>query len=147
MRIWRVLAFGAALAFGGAAQAQEGGAPAPAAPPPAPPADMMRGPDERIDNLNRFRNEVEAGAVRSMTPVPVHPDDVTVGKEVRDSKGVVIGSVSKVGLNHAVITSPGGKIEIEFASLAKNRKGLLINMRKAKFDEIVAGANKPAKPN
>jgi hypothetical protein len=62
---------------------------------------------------------------------------------VRDSKGVLIGTVERVGMAFAVIASPGGKIEVEFASLAKNNKGLLINMTKARFDAILAGGAKP----
>lgn len=140
MRTLKFAAVAAALTLAGAAHAQI----APAPPPPAPPPSVeFRGPDERIADLNRLRDDVAAGRTRSSRPVPVHPDDVTVGSEVRDSKGIVIGSIEKVGKGFAVITSPGGRIEIEFASLAKNNKGLMINMPKAKFDALVAG--KPAK--
>jgi hypothetical protein len=107
----------------------------------------MRGPDDRVTDFLRMRDEAagrRAGPTNSKHPVPVSPGDVTTGSEVRDSKGVVIGTIASVGMGFAVIASPGGKIEVEFASLAKNYKGLLINMPKAKFDAIVAGANKKA---
>lgn len=143
MRVIECAAVAIALMLSGAAHAQSGGNSGPApSPGPAvgPPADMMRGPDERLANLDRLRNEVEAGPVKSSRPVPVKPEDVTAGSEVRDSKGVVIGSIERVGMDYAVVASPGGKVEVEFASFAKNNKGLLINMRKAKFDAIVAGS-------
>ena len=136
MRRIKVSAVAAALTLMGAAHAQE--APAPAR--VEPPADMMRGPDERLAELTRLRNNAAtSGPTRSARPVPITPDDVTAGREVRDSKGVVIGTIDRVGMGFAVIASPGGKIEVEFASLAKNDKGLLINMPKARFDAIVAG--------
>jgi hypothetical protein len=107
----------------------------------------MRGPDDRVTDFNRMRNDVDgraAGPTRSLRPVPVVPEDITAGSEVRDRKGVMIGSIEKVGKGFAVVASPGGKIEVEFASFAKNNKGLLINMPKARFDAIVAGSGKPA---
>ncbi|MBO9623739.1 MAG: hypothetical protein J7500_13615 [Sphingomonas sp.] len=148
MRVIECAAVAAALMLSGTAYAQAGGSPAP---PPSPGTamspnpDMMRGPDERWADFNKLRDDVAAGPVKSSRPVPVKPEDVTVGKEVRDSKGVVLGAIDRVGMDYAVIASPGGKIEIEFASLAKNNKGLLINMPKAKFDAIVAGNAKPKK--
>ncbi|NIJ20234.1 hypothetical protein FHS95_001926 [Sphingomonas naasensis] len=66
-----------------------------------------------------------------------------MGSVVRDSKGVVLGTVERVGMGFAVVAGESGKIEVEFASFAKNNKGLLINMPKAKFDAILAGG-KPA---
>lgn len=146
MHVFKVTAVAVAVMFAGAAHAQTG-APPPPAPAPQPAAPEFRGPDDRVTDFLRMRDEVagrRAGPTRSKTPVPVSPEDVTTGSEVRDSKGVVIGTIERVGMAYAVVASPGGKIEVEFASLAKNNKGLLINMPKAKFDAIVAGGNKQA---
>ncbi|PXA98617.1 hypothetical protein DMC47_07305 [Nostoc sp. 3335mG] len=137
----------AALCCAGSAYAQ--GTPPPAASPAGgvggggPPE--FRGPDERVLDLNRMNDDVNRrtpGKTNSSRPVPARPEDVIQGSEVRDSKGVVIASVEKVGNGFAVLASPGGRIEVEFASLAVNHKGLLINMPKSKFDAILAG-NKP----
>lgn len=144
MRILECAAVAAALILSGAVHAQTSSPapPPPAAAGPSPTLEMMRGPDERVADFNRFRDKVEAGPTRSTRPVPASPKDITQGSEVRDSKGVVIGSIEKVDAEFAVVASPGGRIEVEFASFAKNNKGLLINMPKAKFDAIVAGAGK-----
>ena len=142
MRIVEFAAVVAALTLAGAARAQSVGGPAPAAaPPPAPPE--MRGPDDRVTDFNRMRDDVSgrrAGPTRSTRPVPTVPEDIVAGSEVRDSKGVVIATIDRVAMGYAVLASPGGKIEVEFASFAKNNKGLLINMPKAKFDAILAGS-------
>ena len=143
MRLFEYAAVAAALTFAGAAHAQSGNpAPAPAPSMPATPAPEFRGPDDRATDFNRLREDVSrrtAGPTRSLDPIPASPEDVTTGSDVRDSRGVVIGTIDRVGMGFAVIASPGGKIEVEFASLAKNDKGLLINMPKARFDAIVAG--------
>ncbi|TGX53630.1 hypothetical protein E5A73_12470 [Sphingomonas gei] len=146
MRILEVAAMAAALTLAGAAHAQAVGSVPPASAPGGG-APEMRGPDERMTDFNRMRDDVSgrtAGPTRSTRPVPASPGDITAGSEVRDSKGVVIGTVDRVGTGFAVVASPGGKIEVEFASFAKNNKGLLINMPKAKFDAILAGLAKPA---
>ncbi len=144
MRLLYGVAAFAALTFATAAHAQ--GTPPPAASPPGGMggggAPEFRGPDERLLDLNRMNDDVNRrspGKTSSSRPVPARPEDVIQGSEVRDSKGVVIASVEKVGNGFAVLSSPGGKIEVEFASLAVNNKGLLINMPKAKFDAILSG--------
>jgi hypothetical protein len=145
MRILEASAVAIALTLAGAAHAQTG-APPPPAPVPQPAPPEFRGPDDRVTDFNRLNNDVSRpvpGPTRSTHPVPVSPEDVTQGREVRDSRGASIGTVERVGMGFAVIASPGGKIEVEFASIAKNNKGLLINMPKAKFDAIVAGSAKP----
>jgi hypothetical protein len=146
MRVLEFAAVAAALTLAGAAHAQVGGAPPPPNPQPMS-VPEMRGPDERMTDFNRMRDDVAGrarGLPRSAQPVPAHPDDIVAGSEVRDSKGVVIGTIERAAMGFAVVASPGGKVEVEFASIAKNNKGLLINMTKAKFDAIVAGS-KPAK--
>jgi len=147
MRLVKVAAVAFAVTLAGAAHAQEGGAPPPMGPAPSLGVDVeMRGPDDRLTDLARLNNDVAGrrGIPRSSRPVPALPEDVTTGSEVRDSKGVVIGTVHTVGMGFAVVSSPAGKVEVELASFAKNNKGLLINMPKTKFDAIVAGSSKPA---
>jgi hypothetical protein len=147
MRRIEYAAIAVALTLASTAHAQTG-APPPPAPAPQPSAPEFRGPDDRVTDFNRLNNEVSKpvpGPTRSSRPVPVSPEDVTQGSDVRDSKGVPIGTIERVGMGFAVIASPAGKIEVEFASLAKNNKGLLINMPKAKFDAILAGGAKPKK--
>lgn len=141
MRALKLVAMAMGMFLTDAAHAQTGGSPAPATPPPPPPE--MRGPDDRVTDFIRMQNDV-SGRPTSSRPVPIRPEDVTSGSDVRDSKGALIGTVGAVGMGYAVVVSPGGKIEVEFASFAKNNKGLLINMPKAKFDAIVAGTAKPA---
>ncbi|WP_448657569.1 hypothetical protein ACPVPU_08865 [Sphingomonas sp. CJ99] len=138
----KAMLFFAGLTTLSVAHAQD--APAPPPPMPMPEASPIS-PHEMgtlYDRLNRDVKGGRAGLPRSSTPVPVHPDDVVAGAEVRDSRGKLLGTIEKVVPGVATIKSDVGRIEIDFASLAKNNKGLLINMPKAKFDAIVSG--KPA---
>ena len=133
----------AVLTLAGTAHAQQGPGGAPSGPGSPPPE--IRGPDDRLTDFNRLRKDVAddvVGPTKSLRPVPVLPGDVTTGSFVHDKKGLMLGTVAKVGDGFAVIASPGGRIEVDFASMAKNKNGLLINMPKAKFDALVSG--KPA---
>lgn len=151
MHLLKIAAVATALTLAGTAHAQSGPAPAPSQPMPSgTPAGVaeFNGPDERGREFGRLHDDVSgrrAGPTKSRSPVPIVPEDVTVGSEVRDSKGIVLGTIATVGVSFAVISSPGGKIEVEFESLAKNNKGLMINMPKSQFDAILAGSRKPAK--
>ena len=85
-----------------------------------------------------------AKPVKGNRAVPAKPDDVTVGSEIRDSKGVVLGKVDSVSMSAAVVSAEGGKVEVPLESFGKNNKGLLLSLTKAEFDAAVAAANKPA---
>jgi hypothetical protein len=139
MRYSSFVVAGVGLLCSGPAMAQTMPSAPPAPPPSASPEMRM---DERLQDLNKLRDDVNwglPGLPRGLRPIPVHIDDVKENVDVRDSKGVVIGKIDSVSKDYAVIDSPGGRIEIDIASLAKNSRGLLVNMRKSKFDALVVG--------
>jgi hypothetical protein len=83
-------------------------------------------------------------APKTARAVPAKPSDVTVGSEVRDKTGVVIGTIDSVSMAAAVIAAPGGKVEVPLEAFGKNNKGLLVGTTKAEFVAAVAAAVKPA---
>lgn len=143
MRAFFMTVFAVAMTPAAAAHAQESPAPPPSSSLPGSPGEMMRGPDEFATELDRLRNQAgRPGFTQSVQPVPVTPADVTAGSSVRDSRGAVMGTIERVGDGFAVVATTVGKIEVEFPSIAKNSRGLLINMTKSKFYKVVAGAAK-----
>jgi|GEM_PF-2458640 len=154
MRILLKLVAAAGVAFlsAGAAQAQD----ASTGYAPAGPGLTAENPQVRNggDTMDRDASNAREAAVaaqrkkestpRTARAVPAAPDDVTVGSEVRDSKGVMIGTIDSVSMSAAVVASPGGKVEVPLEGFGKNNKGLLVGMTKAEFDAAVAAAVKPA---
>jgi hypothetical protein len=142
MRFMLFVAATAGLAMGGGAYGQDMPSPgaAPAMSNPYEPFEQ-RGLDERFSDLNKMRDYIDGrtGLPRSSRPVPARPEDIKPQSEVRDSKGLVIGTISSVKDGFAVVSSALGRVEVEFASFAKNNKGLMINMRKAKIEAMMAG--------
>lgn len=124
------------------AHAQEGSAPPPPSALPGSAAEMMRGPDDFATELDRLRSEkARPGYTQSLQPIPVMAADVTPGSPVRDARGVVMGTIERVGEGFAIVTTPVGRIEVEFTSIAKNSRGLLINMLRSKFYKLVEGSS------
>lgn len=147
MRIVKLAALAGGLVLGaGTAHAQaEGGGPGSPVLVGGENSPDLHGPDERgraLDDANR-----EAARARSTTrtdrAVPAKIADVTVGSEVRDTKGVVIGKIESLALAGAAVVSTGGKVEVPYESFGKNRQGLLLPVTKEEFDAMVVQANKP----
>jgi len=109
----------------------------------------LRGPDETGKNIDNARNEAvrnnHAAPSRSNRAVPAKASDVVAGSEVRDSKGVMLGTIDSAGAAEAVVAATGGKVAVPLDSFGKNGKGLLLPVTKAQFDAMVAEANKGAK--
>ena len=129
---------------------------APAGAAPAGPGLTAENPAVRNggDTMDRDANAARDAAIanardrdnapKTARAVPAKPADVTVGSEVRDSKGVVIGTIESVSMASAVVAATGGKVEVPLEAFGKNNKGLLVGMTKALFDAAVAAAVKPA---
>jgi hypothetical protein len=99
-------------------------------------AAMVR--EAEIAKLRSNRGE-KAKTIRS---VPAKPEDVIVGAEVRDKKGLRVGAIESVGMGGAVLKADGGAVEVPLEAFGKDPEGLLIGMTKAEFDKLVAEATK-----
>lgn len=142
MRMIVLAAATAALVSASGAQAQT----QPAAPAAQPsmngmPNDFSEGYLDHQNNYRKLDDDVSSSA-RGMRPVPAKAKDVVQGSEVHDAKGLVVGTVATVGSGVAVVAGPLGSVEVDVASFAKNRDGLLINLPKAKIDAMMT----PKKP-
>lgn len=140
---------------GGAAQAQQAPAnPAPAASEASADNSIIRHGGDTIERdvavardaaIAKQREASRPGAGAKPTrSVPAKPEEVTIGSEVRDTKGVLIGTVESVSMAAAVLKYDTGKVEVPLEAFGKNNKGLMIGMTKADFMKAVADANKPA---
>ena len=144
MKMLKALAAVAALSFSGAAYAQGTDNPVLVGGPGAP---ELTGPDDSRERMDNATTEATRNANRTRQAprgnraVPATPEDFTVGAEVRDSRGAVIGKVAEVGMGSAVIEATGGKVSVPFESFGRNRNGLLISLTKEQFDALVAQAN------
>jgi len=83
--------------------------------------------------------------------VPATAADIKGGAQVRDVKGVPIGTIAALGTNEVtsdsdqiVIDTGHGKIGVPLAAFGKDDKGLLLSITAQKFNELMAQANAQA---
>ena len=124
-----------------------------APPPPPPPAPNILGDKDKAagDPMIgiRAREEVEKKRYEGGTSTPAQlgksrpakAEDVQAGKTVNDSKGVPIALVNKVEADGVILSTGASSIKVPLEAFGVNKKGLLLDVTKPQFDELVASAN------
>jgi hypothetical protein len=97
------------------------------------------------------RNMDRKGGKR-VSAVPATAADIKAGAQVRDVKGVPIGTIATLGPNEVtadsdqtVIDTGHGKIGVPLSAFGKDDKGLLLSITAQTFNQLVAQANGGAK--
>jgi hypothetical protein len=72
---------------------------------------------------------------------PAKASELVVGSAVNDKTGVAMAKIDQVDRDGIVVSTPTGKVKIPSDAFGHNKRGLLLDMTKAQFDQIVAKAN------
>jgi len=150
------IAGGAALAPSSAAYAQVAGGP-----PPAPAAgsvdsrEVMAGNRERDAAFNHVAGEGvkitdqsrDHARAKRVSAVPATAADIKAGAQVRDVKGIPVGTIATLAANEvvadpnqAIIDTGPKKIGVPLSAFGKDDKGLLLSITAEKFSELLAQA-------
>jgi len=104
----------------------------------------LAGRGVQVSNMDR------KGA-RHHPPVPATAADIKGGAQVRDVKGVPIGTVATLGSNEivsdsdqVVIDTGHGKIGVPLTAFGKDDKGLLLSITAQRFNELMTQASAQA---
>jgi hypothetical protein len=81
---------------------------------------------------------------RSEAARPAQLTEILAGKTVHDTAGLVIAEVVKVDSDGAVLRSGVTLVKVPLEGFGVNKKGLLLNLTKPQFDELVASSAAPA---
>ena len=154
------VAGGLVLAASGAANAQDSHAPSAPAAGTVDSRDVMAANRDRDAAYNQLagrgvkltdKDRENAGSKKHASPVHATAADITAGAQVRDIKGVPIGTIATLASNEivadpnqAVIDTGHGKIGVPLSGFGKDDKGLMLSITAAKFNELVAQAHAPA---
>jgi hypothetical protein len=102
----------------------------------------LAGRGVEVNNMDR------KGAPKRRPPVPATAADIKAGAQVRDVKGVPIGTIAALGPNEVtadsdqtVIDTGHGKIGVPLSAFGKDDKGLLLSITAQTFNQLVAQAN------
>lgn len=92
------------------------------------------------------------GASKRQVAVPATAADIKAGAQVRDVKGVPIGTIATLAANEVtsesdqpVIDTGHGKIGVPLSAFGKDDRGLLLSITAQTFNQLVAQANSGAK--
>jgi hypothetical protein len=92
------------------------------------------------DNLPEQR--ASNASVSKMGPArPATASELSVGANVNDLTGVLIAKIDQIDPDGVILSSDAGKLKIPANAFGHNKAGLLLDMTKAQFDQIVEKAN------
>jgi hypothetical protein len=158
-KIFRLIGGGCALAMAGTSGAQMTGGGAPAAPLGGPRVQDVAAANRQFDNdynilasrgvkvTNKSRDH-DAIAAKSKrgSIAPATAVDMKAGTQVRDIKGVPVGTIAAADPNvavdpgQAVVDTGETKIAVPLEAFGKDDKGLLLSVTADKFHQLVAQA-------
>jgi hypothetical protein len=102
----------------------------------------------KVTNMDRADSK---RAAKGGSPVLATAEDIKAGAQVRDVKGVSIGTIATLASNEVVadpsqtvIDTGHGKIGVPLSAFGKDAKGLMLSITAEKFNELVAQANTKA---
>jgi hypothetical protein len=72
---------------------------------------------------------------------PAKVDELIAGAAVNDKTGVAIAKIEQVDPDGVVVSSGMSKVKVPTDAFGHNRAGLLLDMSKSQFDQIVASAS------
>lgn len=130
------------------------------APPPPPPVTGCShcalppgmGPQDRAsdpNSLDRMREGLQKDRLDKLSSAtrlqlgrsrPAEVTEVVAGKPVNDSTGQLIALIEKVEPDGAILYNGAANVKVPVEAFGVNKKGLLLDMTKDAFDELVAQA-------
>jgi hypothetical protein len=97
--------------------------------------------DQLVRERQRELSEQLQEQNRSGGPTrPAKASELIVGTAVNDRSGVAMAKIDQVDPDGIIVSTPIGKVKIPADSFGHNKRGLLLDMTKAQFDQIVAKA-------
>jgi hypothetical protein len=92
--------------------------------------------------LNNNIDQIEAHQRAKLGPArPAKASEITVGARVNDKDGAAIARVDEVATDGVVVSSGTAKVKVPVDAFGHNKAGLLLDMTKTQFQQVVAQAN------
>ena len=98
------------------------------------------------DQLLKYRERERSDKIRaqsnSLGPSRLaRKDELTVGAIINDKSGIAIAKVEQVDVDGVVVSMGTAKVKVPAEAFGHNKAGLLLDMTKAQFEQVVASAN------
>jgi hypothetical protein len=107
--------------------------------------DYASQPKDLYDVRNQIRNEeavrqAQAAQGRLASARPATKDELTAGASVYDKTGIAMARIESVQADGVVVSLGTGKVKVPAEAFGHNKAGLLLDMTKAQFEQVVAQA-------
>lgn len=73
---------------------------------------------------------------------PAKASELSVGATVNDNTGLAMAKIESVDPDGVILSMGGAKVKVPADAFGHNKVGLLLDMTKAQFEQVVAQANK-----
>ena len=73
---------------------------------------------------------------------PAKKDELTAGATVNDKTGAAMAKIDTVDPDGVIVSMGTAKVKVPVEAFGHNKRGLLLDMTRAQFEQIVASANK-----
>ena len=93
---------------------------------------------EEVKHKMQGPNDNQSARRKKDQPRPAQVAEIASGKEVHDTTGQVIALVDKVEGTEAILRSGTTVVRVPFEAFGMNKKGLLLNLTKPQFEQMVA---------
>lgn len=108
--------------------------------------DYASQPKDLYDVRNQLRNQeaikqAQSGQGKLGHARPAKSNELIVGAAINDKMGVAIARIDKVDPDGIVVAAGTSKVKVPTNAFGHNNAGLLLDMTKAQFDQVVAQAN------
>lgn len=109
---------------------------------PGPTKDPMNQLIERqgLQDLST-RKSMRQGEAALGPARPAKKDELTVGATVNDKTGSAMAKIESVDADGVLVSIGTAKVKVPADAFGHNRAGLLLDMTKAQFEQVVAKAN------
>jgi hypothetical protein len=109
--------------------------------------DYASQPKDLYDVRNQLRNEEAMRQARASqgklgSARPAKKGELVAGAVVNDNSGIAIAKIEQVDSDGVIVAIGPSKVKIPPDSFGHNNSGLLLDMTKAQFDQVVAQANR-----
>jgi hypothetical protein len=98
------------------------------------------------DQLMRYRERERSDQIRakSMNNGPSRParlSELSVGATIHDNTGLAMAKIESVDPDGVVVSMGAAKVKVSADAFGHNKGGLLLDMTKAQFEQVVTRAN------
>jgi len=95
---------------------------------------------QQLGNLPADQQRAAANGAKSQRSRPATRAELTPGAVVNDKTGAAMATIEQVDADGVIVSAGTAKVKVPAEAFGHNKAGLLLDMTKAQFEQVVAQA-------